>query len=493
MAKSAVKGKRNHLNPAVERHPPEPAARVSSRPVVVCLAVILDVTLTSTSTGHSFSFPIIEWDYTTGEPRLRTAGPAEQFLVEASWLSEIKSEVVNLVRTDSEIIDAVRKVVGERDPQCVAFLVQRGEIPLGGLQPVSEARKWTRDVLLQVLRQKQSPPASAEMESPQGTVFFTVALCADPERVEDLWCRVAAGEPPLSAVASVQASTPRKVRGSLDARTGADLLHQKFENRATTLIAEAVREFVKARRRRIERGSRVEFRGHVAYAGLEVPDGLAADLKTAVASSLRNTRADNSSASSGRDWTIEFRLAPPIRLRGAAVDGMDSWLADYRLPVTKEDDGHGVVQDREETSEILERVSAFGASLPPSFSGRRQAMHALSLGVRREIAKAIQESLTTHLATMPQESYGEKKSLAKWVNAELRALGLAIRDPKTGRPCLLVGDPGNRPEQGRFLLDYVDESGSRVHAMTSVALPPLVLMPDDLSRAPYGSRVSRSR
>jgi hypothetical protein len=140
--------------------------------------------------------------------------------------------------------------------------------------------------------------------------------------------------------------------------------------------------------------------------------------------------------------------------------------------------------------DVLER--ALGA-IPQAYEKKHEALLKFSLASRAVIARVLEPALNEEAKSHPQNTYEDKKALAKWINAQLRSLGLAIQDPKTGKPCHLVGSPGNRPGIGRFMLNITDESGRLVHSVTSVTLPHLQLIPDDLSRAPYGERSERAR
>jgi hypothetical protein len=145
--------------------------------------------------------------------------------------------------------------------------------------------------------------------------------------------------------------------------------------------------------------------------------------------------------------------------------------------------------DIESVEKLVDDVSA---RLPADYASRRETLLQLSDAVRNRLAAAIEPAINSAAAAFPQSSYEEKKALAKWINAELRRFGLALRAPKTGHPCILVATTGPRPDVGRFVFDYVDASGKRHHPMSSATLPDLEVMLDDLTRAPYGLR-SRSR
>jgi len=103
--------------------------------------------------------------------------------------------------------------------------------------------------------------------------------------------------------------------------------------------------------------------------------------------------------------------------------------------------------------------------------------------VRSAIAQSMEPLLNEHMARLPQASCSEKQALAKWVNAELRELGLAIRCPKTGTPAYLMGSPVLPDQAGRFQLEIRQENSGRRHrTLSSVTLPHLTLMAEDPRR-----------
>jgi hypothetical protein len=133
-------------------------------------------------------------------------------------------------------------------------------------------------------------------------------------------------------------------------------------------------------------------------------------------------------------------------------------------------------------------------SLPSDYQLRRQRLIQYFGVVRTLLGRALEPMLNAQAASMPHETYEDKKRLAKWVNAELQQIGgLALRCPRTKKPCFLMGNPGGTPGRGRFVFEYTDEQGKRHHPFTSVSLPRLVLMPDDLVRASYKFSATAAR
>ena len=124
--------------------------------------------------------------------------------------------------------------------------------------------------------------------------------------------------------------------------------------------------------------------------------------------------------------------------------------------------------------------------LPPAPVGEPEATARYQAGANRLLAEhyaelqALADALTPvlqdYLTTCKIDTYDDKRALAKWVNAESKRFGLAIRCPKTGRPSALLADPAGR--SGRFQLFNDGPDGRKVRTLSSIKLPPLVLVPD---------------
>jgi hypothetical protein len=149
--------------------------------------------------------------------------------------------------------------------------------------------------------------------------------------------------------------------------------------------------------------------------------------------------------------------------------------------------------DGKALSALRHSIRATLREASPSYDALHRTLRTLAEGVREEAARALQPALNERVARIPHATYEEKKSLAKWVNTELRQLHLAIRCPKTGRPSLLQANPGSDPMIGRFRLDYMDDQGRRRTPISSIALPQLELIPDSLDTTPHRTRGQRSR
>jgi hypothetical protein len=96
--------------------------------------------------------------------------------------------------------------------------------------------------------------------------------------------------------------------------------------------------------------------------------------------------------------------------------------------------------------------------------------------VGARVAARLQASFNAYVKTMPQSNYEDKQAVAKWVNAELKARGLALRCPKSGEASFLLVDTGRNPATGRFQF-YHSEEGKPVRTANRNVLPDLVLVP----------------
>jgi hypothetical protein len=84
---------------------------------------------------------------------------------------------------------------------------------------------------------------------------------------------------------------------------------------------------------------------------------------------------------------------------------------------------------------------------------------------------------------MPQETYADKHTVAKWVNAQLRPRGLALKCPNTGAASLLQVDTGDYPDIGRFQFYHLEE-GKQDRSASRTKLPDLEVIPADLGLSP---------
>lgn len=135
-------------------------------------------------------------------------------------------------------------------------------------------------------------------------------------------------------------------------------------------------------------------------------------------------------------------------------------------------------QVRSDFTGIRSELQKLIGSTPQSYDAQRNALLGVGKLMQAEAAGVLQPLLNEHVKTLPQHTYEEKKSVAKWLNAELRQLGLALRCPKTTKPAFLVAHPGGQPGFGRFHLEVSGPDGKPHRTVTSAALPVLELMPD---------------
>jgi hypothetical protein len=72
------------------------------------------------------------------------------------------------------------------------------------------------------------------------------------------------------------------------------------------------------------------------------------------------------------------------------------------------------------------------------------------------IIRRLEPVFNRVLSDAPQATLEEKQALSRWANAELRAMQLAIKCPKTGEPASLRAAPGNHPQIGRFQIELLE-------------------------------------
>jgi len=100
---------------------------------------------------------------------------------------------------------------------------------------------------------------------------------------------------------------------------------------------------------------------------------------------------------------------------------------------------------------------------------------------RMALARRLEDAFNHQVGGMPAATYDDKRTLARWVNAELRRFGLALVCPKSKRPSVLLADPGGTPGVGRFQFQSESPEGRKVRAYSSATLPRL-----ELTAAPEG-------
>jgi hypothetical protein len=127
------------------------------------------------------------------------------------------------------------------------------------------------------------------------------------------------------------------------------------------------------------------------------------------------------------------------------------------------------------------------------YEAKAENIAALNHEFRQRIAAELAPALNAHIQAMPHETLDQKKELARWVNEQLEPLGLAVQEPKTGRPGKLRGATGNWPGAGCFQIE-VKIDGKQEYPTVSDTLPTLQLMdaePPQEVRAGYRELVKR--
>jgi hypothetical protein len=127
--------------------------------------------------------------------------------------------------------------------------------------------------------------------------------------------------------------------------------------------------------------------------------------------------------------------------------------------------------------------------------------------VQQEAALRLAPALKQKMQAMPHQSYSEKQDLTKWVTSELREYGLAVQwkvrkktddgqEEERVYPAHLHTDVGNHPKEGRFQIQYRDETGKLSKPLStpsmSVLLEHFEVMVDDPARYRTGKWTDRA-
>ena len=154
----------------------------------------------------------------------------------------------------------------------------------------------------------------------------------------------------------------------------------------------------------------------------------------------------------------------------------------------------------EEGSHWRPKVKRLFESLPQEYPAAREIAAEISHAFHAELAAAMEPRLNNYLATLRQETYEEKQTLAAWCNHELRLMRLSIRCPRTGREATLLADiVSGQYDTPRFRLQIKDERGRSARTYAAKELPLLELMEhsprqEALSRwARFGGEEPRQR
>ena len=100
------------------------------------------------------------------------------------------------------------------------------------------------------------------------------------------------------------------------------------------------------------------------------------------------------------------------------------------------------------------------------------------------LAERLTEGFNAHLASLPSQTMEQKQQLTRDANADLRALGLAVKCPKTGQPAVLHADRGNHPAEGRFQVALISAESNRKRTLSSPQLFSVELMGHPTRREP---------
>lgn len=124
----------------------------------------------------------------------------------------------------------------------------------------------------------------------------------------------------------------------------------------------------------------------------------------------------------------------------------------------------------------LDRITKLLRPRPGRFMETHEQLLHLRVLVHEHIADLVSESLNRELEVAPQETIEEKRVLARWVNAAMRDLSLAICAPG-GLPAIVHASPGDPPNEGRFQLELLGGTHGRRRFASSSKLQNIQPMP----------------
>ena len=132
--------------------------------------------------------------------------------------------------------------------------------------------------------------------------------------------------------------------------------------------------------------------------------------------------------------------------------------------------------------------------LPDGYVERYAKLKAVGRVFHDELAAALQPAVAADAQRLPGLDLAQRRGWASDRNEELRALHLAFRCPRTGRPAALIVDTKDAdPSHMRYRFQ-VYEGSRAVKTLTSTSLPQLEIVQDDLrveSLAHLGRRGGR--
>jgi hypothetical protein len=111
------------------------------------------------------------------------------------------------------------------------------------------------------------------------------------------------------------------------------------------------------------------------------------------------------------------------------------------------------------------------------YAAKAAALSGIRHNAMQQIADELAVELNAKIQAMPKDSYEDKKAITRFVNAELRRFGMAIRCPKTGEPSTMQATPtANRVDFGRFTIRHRNADGKVVCGADTPTLPTLELI-----------------
>lgn len=120
-------------------------------------------------------------------------------------------------------------------------------------------------------------------------------------------------------------------------------------------------------------------------------------------------------------------------------------------------------------------VRSILAEIPADYGRAKALVASLRRALDSEAAIAISESFNREVQKRPRQSMEEKRALVRWVNSELKGIGLCLRNPD-GQAAILVADYRDDDKtESRLRLQTANTAGSPKRLSLPSELPSLQL------------------
>lgn len=124
--------------------------------------------------------------------------------------------------------------------------------------------------------------------------------------------------------------------------------------------------------------------------------------------------------------------------------------------------------------QLATALSAVFSNMPEEYAQTVDILRYVRHRFHDELARVIEPRLNQELSGMSLETEAEKRTVATWVNSQLRLLGLTIECPTTKMPGILIVDHASDAKRtARFRIQVRREGGATRKSMATSKAPHL--------------------